>query len=57
MKTIVLESLFKKVTDLKSCNFIKKRLQYRQFPVNIAKEHYFDKHLQTGSSDQACTKI
>ena len=54
---MVLESLFKKVTDLKSCNFIKKRLQYRQFPVNIAKEHYFDKHLQTASSDQACTKI
>ena len=26
-----------KVADLKACNFIKKRLQPRCFPVNIAK--------------------
>ena len=28
---------FKKVTTLQPCNFIKKRLQHRRFPVNIAK--------------------
>ena len=28
---------FNKVTGLKTCNFIKKRLQHRCFPVNIAK--------------------
>ena len=33
----VLESLFDNVTGLKVGNFIKKRLQYRCFPVNIAK--------------------
>ena len=34
-KTPVLESLFNKVAGL--CNFIKKRLQYRCFPVKIVK--------------------
>ena len=29
--------LFNKVAGLKSCNFIKKRLQHRCFPVNIVK--------------------
>ena len=33
-KTPVLESLFKKVADLKVSKFIKKRLQNRCFPVN-----------------------
>ena len=33
----VLESYFKKVADLKTCNFIKKRPQCRCFPVNIVK--------------------
>ena len=33
----MLESLFNKVVDHKTCNFIKKRLQRRNFPVNIAK--------------------
>ena len=33
----MLESLFNKVTGLKACNFIKKRLQHMCFPVNIAK--------------------
>ena len=33
----MLESLFDKVAGLKVCNFIKKRLQHRCFPVNIAK--------------------
>ena len=37
-KTQLCWSLFlKKVTDLKVCNFIKKRLQHRFFSVNIAK--------------------
>ena len=36
-KTPVLESLFNKVAGPKACNFIKKRLQYKCFPVNIAK--------------------
>ena len=35
--TPVLESLFNKVASLKACNFIKKRLQHRCFPVNIAR--------------------
>ena len=37
MKTPVLESLFKTVADLEARKFIKKRLQYRCFPVDIAK--------------------
>ena len=36
-KTPMLESLFNKVAGLKVCNFIKKRLQPRCFPANIAK--------------------
>ena len=35
-QTSVLESLFNKVEGLKVCKFIKKRLQHRCFPVNIA---------------------
>ena len=37
MKAPVLESLFNKVVDLQVCNFLKKRLQRRCFPVNITK--------------------
>ena len=37
LETSVLESIFKKVPDLQTCNFIKKRPQHRCFPVNIAK--------------------
>ena len=33
----MLESLFKKVTGLEARKSIKRRLQYRCFPVNIAK--------------------
>ena len=33
----MLESLFNKVTCFQACNFIKKNLQYRCFPVNITK--------------------
>ena len=36
-KMPVSESLFSKVASLEACNFIKKRLQHRCFPVNIAK--------------------
>ena len=32
----MLESLHDKVAGLKGCNFIKKRLQHKQFPVDIA---------------------
>ena len=55
MKTSVLESLFNKVTGLQTCNFTKKRLQYRRFPSNIAnfKNTYFVKHLQTAASDSS----
>ena len=31
----MLDSLFNKVAGLQSCNFVKKRLQHRSFPVNI----------------------
>ena len=37
MKTPAMESLFNKAAALQVCNFIKKRLQYRSFPVIIAK--------------------
>ena len=33
----MLETLFNKATGLQACNFMKKRLEYRCFPVNIAK--------------------
>ena len=33
----MLESLFNKIAGLKVCNFIKKRLQHRCFPVNFRK--------------------
>ena len=36
-KIPVLESLFDKATDLKACNFIKKKFQHRCFPVKCAK--------------------
>ena len=36
-KTAVLESLFNKVAGLKTCNFIKKRLQHRCFPAKFEK--------------------
>ena len=34
--TPVLESLFNKVAGLSACNFVKKRLQHRGFPMHIA---------------------
>ena len=36
-KTSVSESFFGKVTGLQACNFIKKRLQHKVFPVDFAK--------------------
>ena len=36
-KTPVLETLFNKIAGLQACNFIKKRLQYKCFCMNIAK--------------------
>ena len=36
-KTPVLESLFNKIAGLEDCNFIKKTLQHRCFPVKLAK--------------------
>ena len=35
--TPVLESLFNEVASLQACNFVKKRLQHRCFPVKFAK--------------------
>ena len=47
-KTPVVDSLFNKVTGLKACNWIKKRLQLRYFPVNIEilKKTYFEEYLR-----------
>ena len=45
----MLESLFNKVEDLKTCNFIKKRLQHRCFPVKFCKflrTFFFTEHLR-----------
>ena len=36
-KIHVLESLFKKASGPQACNLIKKRLQHRYFPVNLAR--------------------
>ena len=37
MKVPVLKSLFNKVAGIQACNSVKKKLQHRCFPVNIAK--------------------
>ena len=42
-------SVFNKNVGLEACNFIKKRLQDRCFPVNTAKfsrTHFFTEHLR-----------
>ena len=36
-ETVLSESLFNEVVSLQTGNFIKKRLQHRRFPLNIAK--------------------
>ena len=54
MKTTVLEFIFKKIAGLKACYIIKERLQYRCFPVNIAKlfkNTHFAEHLPTAASE------
>ena len=41
--------------SLQACKFIKKRLQYRRFPVNIVNFNntYCEKRLQTAGSDSS----
>ena len=51
MEIYVLESLFNKVAGLQDCNFIKKRLQYRCSPENIAK------FLTTPTSTNICKQL
>ena len=47
-KISVLGSLFNKVAELQACNFIKKWLQHRCFPVNTANllRTFYTEHLQ-----------
>ena len=48
-----MESLFKKVAGLRACNFIKKRLQHRSFPVKFEKllrAPCSEKHMRTTAS-------
>ena len=49
----LLESLFYKVADLQTFNFIKKRLQPSCFPfiVKIWRNTYFEEHLRTAASE------
>ena len=52
-KTLLLKSLFNQVAGLQVCNFIKKRLQHRRFPVRSVKffkSTYFEEQLWTTSS-------
>ena len=51
MKTPVLKSLFNRGADLQACNFIKKRLQYRCFPVE------FWKILRTPTLKNICKRL
>ena len=48
-KTTVLDSLFNKIAGLQACNFSKKSLQHRCFPVNneeFLKTTFFIEHLR-----------
>ena len=47
-KISVLGSLFNKVAELQACNFVKKWLQHRCFPVNTANllRTFYTEHLQ-----------
>ena len=52
-ETPVLESLLNKATNMKSCHFIKKRLQHRYFTKKNSKflvSTYFQKHLRETAS-------
>ena len=57
MKKAVLKNLTIFTGMLQTCNFIKKRLQHRYFPVlsseyfEIFKNTYFEEHLLTAASD------
>ena len=60
MKTTVLDFLFNKVAVLKAYNFIKKRLQHRCFPVNIAKilrTAFFKRTPLVAATWKRCFKI
>ena len=49
LKTTMLQCHFNKVTGLQICKFIKKRLQHRCFPKNIAKFlriYFLTEHLR-----------
>ena len=52
-KTPVLESLFSKFVGFQACNLIKKRLQHRWFPVNIAK-FLWNLFCKTSANDCFC---
>ena len=55
MKIPVLESLFNKIADLKTCSFAKKRLQHRCFPVKFAKflrTPFFNRAPPVAASEQ-----
>ena len=49
----MLESLFNKVAGLKVCNFIKKKLQHRYFPVKFA--NFFLQNTSDGCLWKWCT--
>ena len=53
MKKAALKNFAIFTGKLPACNFIKKRLQHRCFPLDIAKflETYFEEHLLTAASD------
>ena len=55
-KAPALESLFNDVAGLNACNFYKKRLQHKFFPVDIVKflRTYFKEHLRTAASGKEC---
>ena len=56
-KTLVLGSPFSKVAGLKTCDFIKKRLQNRMFSgeyCEIFKNTYFKEHLWMATSESRC---
>ena len=53
MKKLFLKNLAIFMEKLHAYNFIRKRLQHRCFPLNIAKfiNTYFDEHLPMAASD------
>ena len=56
----MLESLFNKVTGLKTCNFVKKRLPTPVFSCEyceIRKNTYFEEHMRTAAFDCSMTYL